>query len=66
MIAGAARGVKNIAGEVTSDAKNAASNLSKGILKVLGVFFLIGILFTNQILGFIILAGLIWYYKRNR
>jgi hypothetical protein len=66
MIAGAARGVKNFAGEVTSDAKNAASNLSKGVLKVLGAFFLIGILFTNQILGFIILAGLIWYYKRNR
>lgn len=65
-IASAARGVKNIAGEVTSDAKNVASNLTKGILKVIGGMVILGIFAANQILGLVILAAVIWFYRKNR
>ncbi len=66
VIAGAARGIKNIAGEVTSDVKNVASNFTKGVFKVIAGIVILGIFAANQFLGLIILAAVIWFYRRNR
>lgn len=66
VIAGAARGIKNIAGEVTSDVKNVASSFTKGVLKVFAGIIILGIFAVNQILGFLVLAAVVWFYRKNR
>ena len=66
VIAGAARGVKNIAGEVTSDVKNVASNFKKGVAKFIAGIVVLSIFAANQILGLFVLVVIIWFYRKNR
>ena len=66
VLSGAARGTKNIAGEIVSDAGNAVSGIGKVILYGLGGIVFLALLGTNPILAFFLLGLGIYLYRKNR
>ncbi len=66
VIAGAARGTKNIAGEIVSDAGNAVSGIGKVILYGIGVIIIIALLGSSPVLAFLVLGLGIYFYRKNR
>jgi hypothetical protein len=65
-IAGAARGTKNIAGEIVSDAGNAISGIGKVILFGIGGVVFLALLGSSPVLAFLVLGLGIYLYKKNR
>jgi len=66
VLAGAARGTKNIAGEIAQDAGNAVSGFGKIILCGIGGIVFIALLAFNPVLAFFVLGLGIFIYRRNR
>ena len=66
VIAGAARGTKNIAGEIVSDAGNAVSGIGKVILYGIGGIIFIALLGSSPVLAFLVLGLGIYFYRKNR
>jgi len=66
VLAGAARGTKNIAGEIAQDAGNAVSGFGKIILCGIGGIVFIALLGLNPVLAFFVLGLGIFIYRRNR
>lgn len=63
-IAGAARGTKNVAGEIVSDAGNALSGVGKVLLSVVGVVVFLSLLGSSPVLAVLLLvAGIVVYRK---
>ena len=65
-IAGAARGAKNIAGEIVSDAGNAVSGIGKVILYGIGGITFLFLLGSSPVLAFLVLGLGIYFYRKNR
>jgi hypothetical protein len=66
VLSGAARGTKNIAGEIVSDAGNAVSGIGKVILYGIGGIVFLALLGTNPILAFFLLGLGVYLYRKNR
>lgn len=66
LLAGAARGAKNIAGEVVSDARNATVGFGKGLVLLVVVIVIIGIVAAAPPLGLpLAVAGFMIYRRRT-
>lgn len=63
VIAGAARGSKNIAGEIVSDVGNVASKFAKVIIAILGGLVILALLGTSPLLAVALLAGMFIVYR---
>ena len=64
VISGVARGTKNVAGEIVSDARNASSRLGKTLLTVIGVLVFLTLLGSNPIAAiFVLFVGVLIYRK---
>lgn len=66
VIAGAARGTKNIAGEIISDAGNAVSGVGKVILYGIGAIVFFALLASNPVVALLSLVVAIAVIRKNR
>ena len=64
VISGVARGTKNVAGEIASDARNRSSRLGKTLLTIIGVLIFLALFGSNPIAAiFVLFVGVMIYRK---
>ena len=66
VIAGAARGTKNVSKEIISDAGNSLSGVGRFVLYVLGAIVFFALLGSNPVAAFLLLAVAIAVIRKNR